>query len=816
MPKMTQKQEKLLELLKKRFHEVVNDYSDERKNMFEDAVFADIDQWPQEIRNSREKDVNGARPVLTIDKIHQYISQIVNDMRQNKPAVKIIPVDDEADVKTAEVFQGLVRRIEDLSDATEKAYLNAGECSVKMGEGYWALEIGYESPTSFKKEIKIVPIYDTFSVYLGHHSDVDGADAEFAFWLEDMPHYEFERRFPKAEYDKQTFESQLSPGDVNNWREEEWIRVALYYYYDYEDKDLLLLEDGSSMLQEEYEEILAEIKASGQPVPVPEIVDTRKTKVRKVKWAKATGVEILEEGEWPGKYIPIIKVTGKQADVKGKKVRRGIIRKAKDSLRAYNYWFSTITEKLALAPKAPFIGAVGQFETHAEKWRQANKINYSYLEYDPVDVNGQILPAPQRQLPAPVEQGMMAQLQVIEHDIRTAMAMHQSAVGEGQPQQSGKAVLALQRQSDTGTFHFADNLATSIKYTGKQLVDLAPKVYEQKRVLKIIGEDGEERSVTVDPNIPQARDGDGVGAIYNVNVGKYDVAATVGVSYATKRQEQSDVLLEMVRSQPELMKVIGDLMFKAMDFPMSQEISKRLKMLLPPEIQQMEAQEIPPAIMQALEQIEKGKQEIQGKAEALSEAEREIDIKAVEVEKKVVDIFTREQVTEIKEAELDFREQQINAGKEDPARIQAAANIHIAEMKENTELLLALFDKQKNDEAIDRENQPEQDKVDIAKEMGERMLELKTHYEALLKAKDATLDIEPLTKVIEKFGKEISKFEKEPPKEDVDMTPVVQTLEGMREVLAQAAAPKIAIYDKNGKIIGSRPATKEELTKRTK
>jgi hypothetical protein len=217
-----------------------------------------------------------------------------------------------------------------------------------------------------------------------------------------------------------------------------------------------------------------------------------------------TGVEILDRRDLPGQFIPIVEVIGREAWIDGKRVLWGLVRPAKDALRMYNYWASMITEKLALAPKVPFIGAVGQFATGADRWKQANKKNFAYLEYDPIDVNGNALPRPERVGPTPIEAAMLKQMEVIEHDVQTALGIFKAGIGESESQQSGRAILALQRESDTGTYHFGANLGVSIRHVGRILVDIIPHYYDTKRIVRILGEDGEVKTAQLDPELQTA------------------------------------------------------------------------------------------------------------------------------------------------------------------------------------------------------------------------------------------------------------------------------------------------------------------------
>lgn len=798
--------EKILKEAADRFKGCVDDNSDERRKQLDDLVFCDLEQWPADIRAAREKDINGARPCLTIDKINQYVTQVVNDLRQNKPSVKVRPIDSGADIKTAEVFQGIVRHIEDVSSA-DIAYMNGAESAVKIGEGYFRVTTDYVDETSFDQEIYIKPVPDMFACYLGPHTMPDGSDAEYGFITEDLPKAEFERLYPNSKSKSTDFLSVMSPSNYVLWTNDETIKVCDYYYFEYKKVEIVSLADGSVMTADQYEEIKEAAGAEG--IIVPEVTYRRKTTLKSVKYCKLTGIEVLEENDWDGKYIPIIKIVGKASNVGGKKGFRGLVRSAKDSLRAYNYWFSTITEKLALSPKTPLIGAVGQFETHAAKWGKANSVNYAYLEYDPIEVNGMALPPPQRQAPAPMETAMIHHLQVIEHDIQTALGMFKASVGEGSPQQSGKAILGLKRESDTGVFHFQDNLGLSIRHLGRILVDLIPKIYDTPRVIRILGEDGEHSQALVDPNQPQAmtkvQDMQGrIQTIYNLGVGTYDVTVTSGPSYTTKRMEQADMMMQITQNQPEMMQTIGDLLFKSLDWPMADKISERLKKLLPPQLVEPEdgQQPIPPQIQQAMQQIEQQNQELQQKAQALSQAEEEINKKAMTVEKGYLELLQHETKLKDDSAMLSLKEyafelEQREAALQNPDK-EAETKLKIAEMQQETTLLVALHNAD-HEHSLAESKEVKEVKPEVVKqEPDPRIDALLNKMSSIESSMNKTLS-EKATKPDDGIKKQIDALSKKVDESKNDA--LVGSLQNIGKALNKKEVKRV-VRDANGKITG--------------
>lgn len=667
-----------------RLAERIEEEEESRAKMLDDLRFATLDQWDDKIRKERENDPNGARPCLTIDKINQYIAQVTNDMRKNKPGIKVRPVDDAADVDTAKVFQGLTRHIEDKSAATV-AYETASDWSVKVGLGYFRIVTDYVSPDSFDQEIQIKRIPNMFSVYLGPHTQPDGSDAEWGFILEEMPIENFKSQWPKAKLDDNEFSN-----DKPVWKTEENITIAEYFYTDFEHKKLLFLKSGESVFSDKYDG------------PEENISDTRTTIVKSIKWCKISGAEILEKRDWAGKYIPIVEVIGKEAFVDGKRITWGLVRPAKDNLRMYNYWASAITEKIGLSPKNPFIGAVGQFETQGGKWDKANKVNYSRLEYDPIDVNGNAVPPPRRSEPAPMEVAMVNMMATIERDVQTSLGIFKAAVGQSESQQSGKAILALQNQSDTGTLHFSDNLARSIRYAGLIIVDLAPKIYDTKRVMRILGEDGESQTALIDPQQSMAKrqvtDGSGnIKNIYNLGVGEYDVSVAVGPSYNTKRLEAAQAFSEMAHgaSDPASASVLRYLTVKNSDLTSSDEAVGMLKALLPPQALQADSgQQIPPQAMQKIQMMQQQGQMMQQKLQELDQENQQLKSGAQTNQLKIQsDAQAAQEAHKLKigmaEAEHQLKLEQANKEAEFniwKAKLDAATKIEVAEIAAKTTL----------------------------------------------------------------------------------------------------------------------------------
>jgi hypothetical protein len=562
-------------------------------------------QWPADVlatRGAVQGQTINARPCLTVNKLPQHVRQVTNDQRQNRPSGKVIPADDHADVEVAEIFNGMVRHIEYISDA-DVAYDTACENQVSYGEGYIRILTEYCDENTFDQDIKIGRVRNSFSVYMDPTiQDPTGADAKWCFVTEDISRDDYERMYPDSA--PITTLQTLGVGDQNlsQWLTEDTIRVADYYYLDYDRATLNLYPGNVTAFEGTPED--KQLKAIyGKPKR------SRESDRVKIKYCKINGYEILEERDWAGKYIPVVRIVGNEFEVDGRLYVSGLVRNAKDAQRMYNYWVSQEAEMLALAPKAPFIGYGGQFEGYENQWKTANTQNWPYLEVNPdvTDGAGGMLPLPQRAQPPMASSGLLQAKAGASEDIKASTGQYNASLGMGSNERSGKAILARQREGDVGTYHYGDNLARGVRHIVRQLVDLIPKIYDTQRVARIIGLDGETKMVKIDPSQQEPvkkimQDDIVIDKIYNPNVGKYDVVVATGPGYATKRQEALEAMAQLLQGNPSLWAVAGDLFVKNMDWPGAQEMAKRFAKTIDPKL--MEDGDKSPELQMAEQQMQ--------------------------------------------------------------------------------------------------------------------------------------------------------------------------------------------------------------------
>jgi hypothetical protein len=615
-------EESVLETAKARFKLAAEAEDKVRREALDDLRFSAGEQWPEDVKAQRAAD---KRPCLTINRLPQSIRQVTNDQRQNRPSIKVYPVDDQADIETAKILQGLVRHIENNSNA-DVAYDTAFDGAVRKSFGYFRIVTDYCDPMSFDQEIKIKRIRNAFTVYFDPSSqEPDGSDANWAFVVERMSKDEYKSRYKDSEL--ASMEDWKSIGDSDAlWTQENECIVVEYFYKSFKEVTLLQLTDGQVIVKEELtDEMSQQLALEGLSV-----ANERKSVMPAIKWAKINGEEILDETDWPGQWIPIIPVIGDELDVDGERVLESLIRHAKDPQRQYNYFASSETEAIALAPRVPFIGAEGQFEGHENKWSQANVRNFAFLEYKAKTIAGQLAPAPQRQVfEAPVQAITQARMQAAE-DLKSTTGIFDASLGAQSNEKSGIAIQRRNLQAQTSNFHFIDNLSRSIRHAGRIIVDLIPKIYDAPRTQRIIGDEGDQQIVRIN----QIFEKNGQEVIYDLSKGKYDVIVDTGPSFATKRQEARESMVDLARSIPQIGQFAPDLLMKVMDFPMSQELAERMKKSLPPGIAEDKddkKQAIPPEAQQQMQQMD---QMIQQLTEQLKARTEQAEAKTLELESK--------------------------------------------------------------------------------------------------------------------------------------------------------------------------------------
>lgn len=573
-------QDKLQEI-RERWQDFSDHFAEQRKRQLEDLKFsnpADPQQWEADVRNARENAPGGARPCLTFDHTNQYINQVVNDARQNKPGIQVMPVDSGADIQTAQSIEGMIRQIEYTSRASI-AYDTAIEHAARCGTGWMRVVTELVNPALNEQEIRIKSVQDTLSCNLSPESvEPDGSDADDGFVETMMSKRAFEKAYG-------TRIAQTSWDGANaGWFSDKAIRVCEYYKVKTKKSSRLdvIMPDGSSRTHTEDEYWKQAHDLGYQPL----VTAQYQVEDRTVEWTLANGADIIEETMVLSRWIPLIPVYGNVLWIDGKRYVCGLTRQLMDGQRAKNYERSAQIEMIALQPKAPFILPFESVEGFENEWAAANTSNTAYLPYNATDEHGVHYPAPQRLAPPSIPAAFIQGAQMASDDMQAAIGMYKSNLGAPSNATSGRAKMQDQREGDTATYHFVDNQRRSIEHLGRIVVNMIPRVWDTQREARVLGLNGEAKTIRINPN--SASNHSGQVPTINPASGTYDVRVKAGPSYATQRQESSEALTEIVGKHPEMMAVLGPTWARMQDWPDADKVAKLLLTMAPPQVQAIE------------------------------------------------------------------------------------------------------------------------------------------------------------------------------------------------------------------------------------
>lgn len=674
--KETKAKKELLTTIRERYRAMTEFDERNRQEAMVDMKFTNVpgSQWDENMKIER-----GERPCYEFNKIRVTCKRVINEMRANRPSGKVRGVED-ADKKTAEVYEGLIRNIWNTSDG-DTVIDTAAEYQVSAGMGAWRINTKYSSDTAFNQDIVLEPIQNPFCLFADNAAK-DQLKRDAMDWIltEKISIDAFEKKWPKAEvvdWESTQFD------DEEEWQTDEEVRIAEYWWKEPVEKEIWLLEDGK-VVDSESDEAKGISKES--------IKSTRTVQTHQVKMCIASGEAILEgPTDWAGKELPFVMIYGEYMLIDGIVQWFGLPRFAKDAQRSYNISRTAIAETIAQAPLAKFWTTPKQAEGNTTKWAEAHQKNYPFQIYNP---DPAAPGAPQRMGGADVPVALMQESQMASDEIKSVTGIFSADLGAGNQASSGRQEIARQQQGQIATFNYQDNLAKGVRRTWEILVDLIPQIYDTERTLRILGQDGSEDYVKINTFVP-GETGEMV-KVHDMSEGQYDVTITVGPGFATKRQEAVEAYQAIIQGNPEVMGFAGDLIFKSMDLPYAEEIGERFKAMLPPEVQQTlnQDKEVPPEVQQMMQQADQAMQEVQAMAQEVQQAAMEADKEKSVNDKDKAEIRTLIANLKTEEAQFEAKIAKALAGLAEKqssvtiAETQLESGVELSEMNQAHEQLM--------------------------------------------------------------------------------------------------------------------------------
>lgn len=595
------------------------------------------EQWTETDKTERGKD----RPMYEFNETRVKAMTVINHIRANRPQAKIRGVE-ESDKQMAEIRQGLYLNITNNSDFDSIKDYAAGH-QVAGGMGAWRIDTEYSSDSAFDQDIVIRSIVNPMCVY-GDCADKDELKRNAKYWFvhTKLPNEEYDAKYP--EKDRVNFEADSDDWEDLNDDDSTW--VAEYWVKKPAVKHLCLLSDGST------------IDKAEQQVPEGlEVVRERRVNTHKICQYIISGNAVLEgPNEWAGSMFPFVPVYGYYVVIDGKVEWGGLTRYMKDAQRAHNWAMTSVYETIGNAPKAKIWSTPEQAKGLADQWAESNRKNLPFNLYNPDAATGGAPPVHAGGADVPV--ALIQAAQISSGAMNTTSGITLANEGRVSNETSGRAIRARQDEGAVATFNFGDNMAKSERRTCEIVNDLFPHIYDTQRTIRILGHDGAEKYLTINQRDPVSGE-----VINDMSAGKFDFTITTGPSFQTLRQEAAEFYGQMMTSNPAFAAAASDLVLKAQDYPMSDAMAERMKLMLPPPVLQAISKDkpLPPEAQAALMQAEQAMQMVAEQGQLVQQATEEAKQEKAGAEKAKADV-------QLAVAQLKVQEAQLQA---DVAKFQA-------------------------------------------------------------------------------------------------------------------------------------------------
>ncbi len=301
-----------------------------------------------------------------------------------------------------------------------------------------------------------------------------------------------------------------------------------------------------------------------------------------IKWDITNGIEVLSEGDWPGYWIPLFPVYGRERWIENKRYVSAMIQLAKQAQQAFNYAFTGACEVLASTTKSPYIGLLGQFRSKYNQWKTANTELAAYLEYDEVELkNGQIHVAPpQRNVSEPPIQAFLAFCALCVNAVQRATSVFDPSLGKQKSDQSGKAINLLQAQSSEGNFHWSAGLTIGLTHYYRAMGDLVQQEYDAPQVVEILRADGTDLSVWINKEFKAGvgEHGQDILKHHKIATGNFAFTVKVGPTFDSQRDANKAKLGELIKVlPPQLVAQAADIFARLQDLgPLGDQLADRL------------------------------------------------------------------------------------------------------------------------------------------------------------------------------------------------------------------------------------------------
>ena len=571
---------------------------DNRERVREAHLFLDKrdGQWEPYWWNSNED-----KPRYTFDQVNPIVDQVASEIEQSDYDIRVSPAGGNATKDIAVTIDGIIRNIEQMSNA-RTVYAQAARNMVIGGMDGWRVVQKYVSDNTFDQDLAIEHIGNFVDrVWFDPAAEnQDKSDSRYAFVLHPMAKDEYEARWPEG-----SGESVDDSRDGEAYYDKaEVVIVGEFLYLESQDRDLVLMSNGQvHEVNDDFEKVVDDLAAIG----VTE-VKRRKRKKHYVCSRYFDAKDFLEEKkETVFSRIPVVPTYANFKIFENKTIYWGVVEKLLDPQRVMNYSVSREIEEGALAPRAKYWMTPAQASGHEAQLQTLN------TNADPVqfyNVDPETPAVPQQQGGAQINPGLRTISEAMRGIIGQTAGMFAASMGDNPGLQSGVAIRQLQDRGSNGTFKYSKGVEIAVAATGRLIKDAIPMIYDTQRQVRILREDESYDMVDLNQKVIDNDTGEVV-VVNDMQVGSYDVTCRAGPSFRNRQQETIEAITALAQTDPSLMQIAGDLLLQNISTPAASQIAERKRMqmisqgLIPPsqmteeELQEMQAKQMMQAQGQA-------------------------------------------------------------------------------------------------------------------------------------------------------------------------------------------------------------------------
>lgn len=627
----------------------------------DDMNFVLRDQWSAVERSEFSRLF---KPAMTFNKLYDTTKKVIGEQRKNKPDLMVRSLTGKATQQQLDLRTDLVRTISYQSQ-NDLVYQTAFRSALMMGHGAFEIEIDYENPRSFNKTINFALIPDVARTSFDptamkpHKGDGNFCSRQYVYTKE-----EFYATFPHVA-NPVSYSDPRSLLDFQ-WETRDTIVVCKYTHKEWYPIRILLLTDGTTVTEDEWEDMQEQLEALKQTAEgaqvvgdmirktIPEIHAERMSKDYKVRQYLLTQNQIIKFIDWPSKYLPLIFVDGDSNFINGQQYTRSFIHEAKDAQKFVNYVGSEVAAEIKNRRREQWLSTPDNIIGNEQMWRNP-ELQLGTLIARPDPKTGAM---PQKLPPWELSQSLLTQYQRGCQDIREILGFSETEALQGRDM-SGKARRERKLEGSMSAYVFFDNLNQAIEQGGRVVLDLLPHIIgDNERNMIVSKADGRTESITLNKVIGESEDGKPIRG-NALDAGNYDVEIDTGPSFAVQKEVALEFLQQTLQASPQVFPLIADLWAKNLDVQFMPQISERFKSLVPPEIlAKEEGKPPPPKQPNPQEQMMQAQMQAQQQQMAMNEQKMHLEEQALM--ERAEELKIRKEKHLLEQAEMILKAQEMN------------------------------------------------------------------------------------------------------------------------------------------------------------